>query len=67
MNANQSRKGTPTTVVSSGSREAVETAIVGSKGNRSTTWESVVKDDLTKIRQWDEFIETENAKKRASG
>jgi len=67
MKANQGRKDAPTTVVSSGSREAVETAIGGSKGNRSSTWESVVKKDWRRIQQWDEVTDTEEAEKRANG
>lgn len=66
MKTNQSRKGAPTAVVSSSSREAVETAIGGSKGDRSSTWESVVKDDWKRIRQWDEITETEEVKRRAT-
>lgn len=51
---------------SAGSRDAVETAIGISKGNRFTTWESVVRGSWNGIKQWDSSDESHEPEKRAA-
>lgn len=45
--------------VAGDSRGVVEAAIDTSKGNRKTTWESVAKQGVGKIRQWENEVPRE--------
>lgn len=49
------------TPVSTGTRDAVESAIDFSKGNKFATWEESVDKNLSKITKWEEQPKRESA------
>jgi hypothetical protein len=54
-----------TDIVRSESRQAVEEAIGVTKGDRTTTWESLVKSEARKRGNWDAASECDGTEKKS--